>query len=62
VRENCPPGSERGRSGNWPSYRDDLPPGPNARVELLIAIAQADSTPAFDRIAQKLAVVVGTEL
>ena len=40
----------------------DLPPGPNARVELLIAIAQADSTPAFDRIAQTLAVVVGTEL
>jgi hypothetical protein len=40
----------------------DLPPGPNARVELLIAIAQADSPPAFDRIAQTLAVVVGTEL
>ena len=40
----------------------DRPPGPNARVELLIAIAQADSTPAFDRIAQTRAVVVGTEL
>jgi hypothetical protein len=22
VRENCTPGSVRGRSGNWPSYRD----------------------------------------
>jgi hypothetical protein len=40
----------------------DLPPGPNARIELLIAIAQADSAPAFDRIAQTLAVVVGMEL
>jgi hypothetical protein len=40
----------------------DLPPGPNARVELLIAIAQADAMPAFDRIAQKLALVVGQAL
>ena len=38
-----------------------ISPGPNARIELLIAIAQADSTPAFDRIAQTLA-VVGMEL
>jgi len=22
VRENCTPGSVRGRLGNWPSYRD----------------------------------------
>ena len=25
VRENRTPGSGRGRSGNWPSYRDDVP-------------------------------------
>jgi hypothetical protein len=24
VRENCTPGSVRGRPGNWPSYRDGL--------------------------------------
>jgi hypothetical protein len=24
VRENRTPGSVRGRSGNWPSYRDDI--------------------------------------
>jgi hypothetical protein len=24
VRENRTPGSVRGRSGNWPSYRDDV--------------------------------------
>jgi hypothetical protein len=24
VRKNCTPGSVRGRSGNWPSYRDAL--------------------------------------
>ena len=52
----------RSTPAGCPGPRVESPPGPNARIELLIAIAQADSTPAFDRIAQTLAVVVGMEL
>ena len=29
VRENCTPGSVRGLSGNWQSYRDQLDPETN---------------------------------
>jgi len=40
----------------------DIPPGPNALEDILLAIARADSTPAFDRLAQTLAILWGKVL
>jgi hypothetical protein len=37
VRENCTPGSVRGRSGDWPSYRDGWNPSPQVVVFTTIA-------------------------
>jgi hypothetical protein len=57
VRENCTPGSVRGRSGHWPSYRDAqrvLLPGPSGLERLVIHVCSNVHGELFETVFTRL--------
>ena len=53
VQENCTPGSVRGLSGNWQSYRDQLGVGVNDRSAWFLERLRA-SDPVLDEWHSKI--------